>query len=218
MTESLLSIKQLKFSYTQEPLLEVDSFELAKERCFVYGPSGFGKSTLLSLISGILDFQSGEIKLCGEDLKSLSNSKKDKLRGEKLGFIFQNFNLFSYLNVTQNILLPYKMHKRGSLEQAKQLIDRLGISKIKDQKANTLSLGQQQRVAAARALMGGPQLIIADEPTSALDSQNTKNFMELLIEAQEEQGFGLILVSHDERLKPYFNRELDIRSMRGTLS
>jgi putative ABC transport system ATP-binding protein len=221
MTSSIL-IKDLKFAYPSKKnesspdILSIDRLEiLSGEKVFLYGPSGHGKSTLLNLLAGVLEAKSGLIEVLGVDLKTISQSKRDHLRGENVGYIFQIFNLIPYLNIKENIILPCLINKkRGEgidfYKQADELIANLGLIDHIDRNVTDLSIGQQQRVAACRALIGKPQLIIADEPTSSLDEKNTSDFMNLLLNEWEKRQFTLVFVSHDSGLKKYFNKTISL--------
>ena len=216
MTKAI-SLKKCLFSYdnTNKLVINIDQLDIETgEKVFLYGPSGHGKSTLLNLTAGVLKANSGSVEVLGHELTQISQSKRDHLRGEKIGYIFQIFNLIPYLTVKENIVLPCLINKKRSdsdfHKQAEELIDSLGLRDYTDKKVTDLSMGQQQRVAAARALIGNPQMIIADEPTSALDEKNTREFMQLLMSVWEIKKFTLIFVSHDERLKSYFSRSISL--------
>ena len=216
MTKAI-SLKKCLFSYdnTNKLVINIDQLDIETgEKVFLYGPSGHGKSTLLNLTAGVLKANSGSVEVLGHELTQISQSKRDHLRGEKIGYIFQIFNLIPYLTVKENIVLPCLINKKRSdsdfHKQAEELIDSLGLRDYTDKKVTDLSIGQQQRVAAARALIGNPQMIIADEPTSALDEKNTREFMQLLMSVWEIKKFTLIFVSHDERLKSYFSRSISL--------
>lgn len=216
MTKAI-SLKQCKFSYPNHTKLVINIDQLSiesGEKIFLYGPSGHGKSTLLNLTAGVLKANSGEVTVLGQDLTKLSQSKRDHLRGEKIGYIFQIFNLIPYLTVKENIVLPCMINKKRADHdfhaQAEELIDSLGLREHINKQVTDLSIGQQQRVAAARALIGNPEMIIADEPTSALDEKNTREFMELLMKVWEKKKFTLFFVSHDERLRSYFERSISL--------
>lgn len=212
-----INLDKCKFSYNKNSklVINIDQLQIQSgEKIFLYGPSGHGKSTLLNLTAGVLKADSGKVEVLGSDLTKLSQSKRDHLRGEKIGYIFQIFNLIPYLTVKENIVLPCMINKKRSdgdfHQQAEELIDSLGLREHINKPVTELSIGQQQRVAAARALIGNPQMIIADEPTSALDEKNTREFMELLMRVWEQKKFTLIFVSHDERLKSYFERSISL--------
>ncbi len=216
MTKAI-SLKNCLFSYTKNSklVINIDQLEIETgDKVFLYGPSGHGKSTLLNLTAGVLKANSGSVEVLGHDLTKLGQSGRDHLRGEKIGYIFQIFNLIPYLSVKENIVLPCMINKKRSdsdfHKQAEELIDSLGLREHLDKPVTDLSIGQQQRVAAARALIGNPEMIIADEPTSALDEKNTAEFMNLLMKVWEQKKFTLIFVSHDERLRSYFNRSISL--------
>ena len=217
-----INIQDLSFHYEDtHPILKLDSFEVEnQEKMFIYGPSGCGKSTLLGLIAGVFLPQQGTLEVFGLDFCSTSRTKRDEFRGKEIGYIFQTFNLIPYLSCLENILLPCKITRErkskitGSLEQeAALLAEHLNLTEVLHKKARQLSVGQQQRVAAARALIGNPQLVIADEPTSSLDGKNTNEFLELLLRKWEEKKFTLVFVSHDERLANEFNRSVSLPEM-----
>lgn len=214
---SAIEIKNLTFGYQKDkPIIKIDDLKInSGEKVFIYGPSGYGKSTLLNLISGVLSFSEGEIVVLDKNIKTLSVSKKDILRGSEIGYIFQIFNLIPYLNIKENIVLPCMINKERAHQQdfhaqADELIQKLNLSEHVDKNPTELSIGQQQRVAQARALIGNPKIVIADEPTSSLDEKNTTEFMNLLISEWEKRKFTLIFVSHDERLKKYFDRSISL--------
>ena len=183
------------------------------ETVLLLGESGSGKSTLLSLICGTIAPQSGTVHVAGEDLATRSSTKRDQFRVEQIGLIFQQFNLLPFASVMDNILLPLrfapkrKARVKNATEQAKQLCNDLGLpDDVLGAKASQLSVGQQQRVAAARALIGTPPLIIADEPTSALDAATQSVFLALLFNQSRANGTSLLMVSHDARLADQFDR------------
>lgn len=188
------------------------------ERVFVFGPSGCGKTTLLGLLAGVLQAQAGRVEILGTDLSRLSHHQRDAFRAAHLGYIFQLFNLIPYLSVLENIVLPCRIspvrrERLGSTsveDAATQLAVTLGIDSLLKRQAVDLSVGQQQRVAAARALMGRPPLLIADEPTSSLDADARDRFLELLLDKGREQSSSLIFVSHDRGLAPLFDRAVSL--------
>ncbi len=194
--------------------MSVSEFNLdTGETVLLLGESGSGKSTLLSLICGTITPQSGTVSVAGEDMAKLSSAKRDQFRAEHIGLIFQQFNLLPFASVIDNILLPLRFAPKrrdrvlNLKDQAKQLCNDLGLpNDILDEKASRLSVGQQQRVAAARALIGTPPLIIADEPTSALDAATQSVFLELLFNQSRANGTSLLMVSHDARLADQFDR------------
>ncbi len=200
--------------------LALDELEVRQgESVFVRGPSGVGKSTLLSLAAGVLVPTRGHVALLGQPLNSLRAVARDRLRGDHIGYIFQQFNLLPYLSAIGNVLLtaqlsPLRARRAGgkhSSEAAKALLGSMGIgAAVWQRPASQLSVGQQQRVAAARALLGKPELVIADEPTSALDEGSRDTFMEVLLQRCHEAGSALLFVSHDGRLASAFDRKVDL--------
>lgn len=204
--------------------MEIPTLKIkTSEKVFIHGPSGSGKSTLLNLLSGVLKPTKGEIHILGENIAPLSVRQKDKFRGDHIGFIFQSFNLIPYLSVKENIILPYLASKlrrkrlQSSIDQeVNQLAGHLNLTDYLEKKASQLSVGQQQRVAVARALIGSPDIILADEPTSSLDDSVTEKFMNLLLEEQKAKKFTLVFVSHDKRLSKHFDREISLSNINKT--
>jgi len=200
--------------------LSIDSFTLpARERVLLIGPSGTGKSTFLSLLCGIVVPQAGTLEVLGTDMTKLANAARDRFRAEHFGIIFQMFNLLPYGSIIDNVMLPLSFAKaraeraaRGGQpeDEARRLLLSLGLdaSELAGHTAASLSVGQQQRVAAARALIGGPELIVADEPTSALDRGRQLAFLDLLFSEAEAAGAAVIMVSHEEELGTRFDRVL----------
>jgi putative ABC transport system ATP-binding protein len=205
--------------------MSIGDFKLANgERLLLTGPSGSGKSTFLSLLTGIVTPQAGSIDILGTDIATLRGAARDRFRGEHFGIIFQMFNLLPYGSVLDNVLLPlsFSADRRNrataghSAEaEAARLLAKLGMepSLVQAASAASLSVGQQQRVAAARALIGAPRIIIADEPTSALDRDRQEAFLDLLFAVVAEAGATLIMVSHDESLGPRFSRVAALESI-----
>jgi putative ABC transport system ATP-binding protein len=208
--------------------LAVKDFALpARERVLLIGPSGSGKSTFLSLLCGILAPHSGRIEILGQDLTRLGAAARDAFRAEHFGIIFQMFNLLPYGSVIDNVLLPLSFAperrrrataKVSAEEEAQRLLARLGLeaSHLHDSSAANLSVGQQQRVAAARALIGAPEIVVADEPTSALDRDRQDAFLDLLFAETSAAGATLIMVSHDQSLAPRFDRVLRLTDIAVT--
>ncbi|MGF1752516.1 ABC transporter ATP-binding protein [Vibrio makurazakiensis] len=222
--ELVVELNDICFKWKPElsPTLDIPSLTvLSQEHLFIKGPSGCGKSTLLSLLTGINQAQQGQVRILGQDLTQLSPSQRDQFRAENIGYIFQQFNLLPYLSVLDNVILPCQFSKQrkqrvtADLKQtATDLLKRLHLPETLMHKSVTeLSIGQQQRVAAARALIGQPKLIIADEPTSALDHDNRELFIELLMEQASEAGSTLIFVSHDPTLEKLFKRSVDLKAL-----
>lgn len=212
-------LQNLEFGYVSErSVLQIEELEIPRgEKLFIYGPSGSGKTTLLGLLTGILAARSGRVNVLGSDLATMKPAARDALRGAHIGYIFQMFNLLPYLNVLENILLPCRLNpaRRAALKitlesAAHEIAKALEIEPLLEQNTAELSVGQQQRVAAARALIGSPELVIADEPTSALDADRREIFLKLLFNICEKNGTTLIFVSHDRSLEKLFNRALSL--------
>ncbi|MEO1720482.1 MAG: ABC transporter ATP-binding protein [Pseudomonadota bacterium] len=190
------------------------------------GPSGSGKSTLLSLICGIVAPRTGGVTVAGKDLAALSNAARDRARAEHIGVIFQMFNLLPYGSVIDNVTLPLNFARDrsrrtesagGTAREARRLLTALGLDDEHIAKpAAQLSVGQQQRVAAARALIGAPELIVADEPTSALDRDRQGLFLDLLFSQVSEAGASLLMVSHDPSLGDRFDRVVTLSDVVGS--
>lgn len=218
MTTPVIELQQLSFGWQQDAaLLQVEQFAVqAGERVFLRGPSGSGKSTLLNLIAGIHTPRSGRVVLTGTDITTRSGAWRDRFRADHIGLIFQQFNLLPYLSVLDNVLLPCRfssvrkqraLARYGNPESAALgLLAELGMNGLLQQPVTALSIGQQQRVAAARALIGSPEILIADEPTSSLDSNNRSAFIELLINECSQTDCALLFVSHDNQLAEHFSR------------
>jgi putative ABC transport system ATP-binding protein len=219
-------IDQLRFAWPRQPLLlDIEALRLeAGERLFLEGPSGTGKSTLLGLLGGVLVPQSGRLQILGEDLARLRAARRDRFRADHVGFIFQQFNLVPYLGLVENVTLgcrfsPRRRERLGDAAaiaaEAERLLKALGLDlvELRHRPVTELSVGQQQRVAAARALIGAPELVIADEPTSALDARTRGAFIELLFAEVERAGSALVFVSHDPALAALFPRSLQLTTI-----
>jgi putative ABC transport system ATP-binding protein len=220
-----VALRDVQFSYRAgKKILDIPTLEIeAGERVFLFGPSGSGKTTLLGLMTGVLSAQQGSINVLGQDLAKMSGSQRDSFRGSHLGYIFQLFNLIPYLSVIENITLPCRLHSarrkrlKGSLdEEARAIAARLDIDSLLNENVVNLSVGQQQRVAAARSLIGAPELIVADEPTSSLDYDHRERFIELLFECVKQANATLLFVSHDRSLMPMFSRALSLPDVNRT--
>ena len=223
----MIDIQQLRYRWpgADADILAIDALAVpAAQSVFLYGPSGCGKSTLLALLAGVLVADSGHVSVLGQDWASLPSGQRDRVRADHCGVIFQQFNLLPYLNLIDNVVLPcrFSLQRRaraqasaGSLTAAAQsLLQRVALPQaLWTQAASQLSVGQQQRVAAARALIGSPPLVIADEPTSALDAALREDFMALLMGECRAAGSTLVFVSHDERLAPRFDVQLSLPSL-----
>ena len=234
-TDKIISISNLTFAWSDDsqPVLDLPAFSVDYgERVFLRGPSGSGKTTLLSLIAAVLTPQQGELAVDAVPLRSLRGGQRDRFRADRIGLVFQQFNLLPFLSVLDNILLPCQFSsarrarateggpnkgKQSLTEEAVRLLDAMKLpSGTQHQTVSKLSVGQQQRVAVARALIGRPPLIIADEPTTALDSDTRQAFMDLLFAEIEAAGCSLLFVSHDVSLASNFDRQVDLNDINVT--
>ncbi|MCX6051348.1 MAG: ABC transporter ATP-binding protein [Campylobacterales bacterium] len=212
----MIHISTCQFQYDKKSVLDIDSLHIKEgEHIFLHGKSGSAKSTFLNLLCGILEPTHGDIEVFGTKLSSLSLSQKDKFRADNFGVIFQQFNLLPYLSVEENILLAcgFTKSKKISKEEIKILLDALELSVDCKTAAMKLSVGQQQRVAVARALINRPKIILADEPTSALDSDAKERFMKLLFTQASACGATLVFVSHDKSLASHFDTVYDFSTL-----
>jgi putative ABC transport system ATP-binding protein len=219
--EPIVAVRDMCFAWPgQSPLIEIPSLDVRRnERIAIHGRSGCGKSTLLHLLAGVHTPQRGSLRITGQELRMLSEAKRDRLRGVHIGVVFQQLNLIPFLGALDNVLLPCRYAAERALRAealagttrvaAMNLLDRLGIDEAFWCKpAATLSVGQQQRVAVARALIGSPALLLADEPTSALDPENRDRFMTLLLLEASRSGTAVVLVSHDPAVIARFPRQV----------
>ncbi len=220
----IIELNKLTFRWPgqQTDLLNITNLKINKgEKVFLKGPSGSGKSSLLSLLAGITQPTSGHVNLLGQPFSKLKSTQRDKFRADNIGYIFQMFNLLPYLSVIDNVLLPCRFSNQrkqkiqGHLEnEAKRLLQQLHLpDDCLHRPISELSIGQQQRVAAARALIGKPELLIADEPTSALDHDNREAFIKLLMNECNDAGITLLFVSHDTSLEPLFSRSIALNDI-----
>jgi putative ABC transport system ATP-binding protein len=211
-----LEASDLRFAYgPRREILRIPELRVDMgSSVLLFGPSGSGKTTLLGLLAGVLTASSGRLSVLGHDLTQMSNAQRDRFRGSHIGYIFQLFNLIPYLTVLENITLPCRLsrerHERLNgvpVERAAhEVAEHLGIAPLLGERALNLSVGQQQRVAAARALIGTPEIVIADEPTSSLDFDHRGRFLDLLFENCRRAGSTVVFVSHDRTLRCWFDR------------
>ncbi|MCE9601367.1 MAG: ABC transporter ATP-binding protein [Gemmatimonadetes bacterium] len=215
-----VELRDIRFAYKGgRDVIDLPALTIGQgERCFLHGPSGSGKTTLLGLLAGVLVPRTGTVRVLGTTLSGLTSGARDRFRAEHLGYVFQMFNLIPYLSVRENITLPCRLSpaRRARLKgadvgaEAAHLAERLEIAELLDKPVTALSVGQQQRVGVARALIGAPGLVVCDEPTSALDSDRRDRFLELLFARCEEAGSALVFVSHDLSLAARFQRTVEL--------
>ena len=223
MDDSIVKIESLRFQWSKNNNFKifVPKLEVGRGKKVLFlGESGSGKTTLLSLICGFLEPLSGSISINDKIISNLTSTNKDAYRSDNIGIIFQQFNLLPYANVIDNIILPLYFSKQRSkkveskINAAMNLCDQLRLPEsILNQKASNLSVGQQQRVAVARALIGSPSIIVADEPTSSLDTEAQELFLDLMFDQISKNSSTLLMVSHDKSLTNYFDQVIDINEI-----
>mgnify|MGYP000099982510 FL=1 len=210
-----IQLNDVHFAYPEAPnadVLNIKSWSIsAQDQVFVHGPSGGGKSTLLNLLSGMLTATTGEVNVLGERLDTMNARQRDRFRANHIGYIFQQFNLIPYIDAIDNIQLAHQFANKNSrsvlVDEIKSLLSTFHIPQTDWHKpVGKLSIGQQQRIAIARAMINKPQVLIADEPTSSLDQKNRDNFMSALMSLASEHCITLLFVSHDMSLAKYFGR------------
>ncbi|NKB56039.1 MAG: ATP-binding cassette domain-containing protein [Alphaproteobacteria bacterium] len=232
MTAHAIDLTDVRFRWRDDkpPVIDIPALTIARgEKVLIRGPSGGGKTTLLNLLGGVAAPERGNIRVLDTDIVPLRTAQRDRFRADNIGFIFQMFNLVPYLSLIENVLLPcrFSVSRRraaaetaSTLEQAAaRLLSQmaLDVTGLDRRPVTELSTGQQQRVAAARALIGSPPLIIADEPTSALDADTRHAFIDLLFREVEQAGATLLFVSHDADLAQHFERSIALADInRGT--
>lgn len=202
-------------------ILNISQLHVQKsEHTFLRGESGSGKTTLLNLLAGILTPTDGQIRVLEKDFSSMKPTQRDRFRAHHMGVIFQQFNLLPYLSMIDNVLLPCHFSKRRKQNAnplkttASQLLTHLKLDRdLQHRPVTELSVGQQQRVAVARALIGKPEIIIADEPTSALDTNTRNDFLSLLFDEAEAQNSTVLFVSHDPYIAERFPRVIELEQV-----
>ena len=216
-----VALADVTFGYgVGRAVLDLPALEIARgERVFLHGPSGSGKTTLLGLVAGVLTPRAGRVTILGEPLHAMSGAARDRFRAAHLGYVFQMFNLIPYLSVRENITLPCRLSTARRARAgdpaaaAARLAEALEIAPLLARPVTELSVGQQQRVAVARALIGAPDLVVCDEPTSALDTDRRDRFLALLFAQVAAAGSALLFVSHDLGLAARFDRTLALGAL-----
>jgi ABC-type lipoprotein export system ATPase subunit len=209
----MLEIRDLKKSYAEPSgnalaIIDIPRLDIgAGEQVVLRGESGGGKTTLLHLISGLVTADSGSIKLDGMELNKFSESARDRIRADKMGYVFQTFNLLPGFTALENVRLGMTFaRKKMNVERAKDLMSRVGLADRMNYMPNQLSVGQQQRVAVARALANKPRLLLADEPTANVDPANQDRIIELIQEVCREDVVAILLVTHSDEISKRFER------------
>ena len=211
---SFLEVKHLRKSFPSPEggdslIVDLEEFSLKSESLYgMRGESGSGKTTFLHLLAGILKPDKGTIILDGQEVSRLNEGARDRLRAESIGYVFQSFNLFQGFTCLENVLLSMSFLKQAKKPWAEELLERVGLSERMNYYPRQLSIGQQQRVAVARALANRPKLVLADEPTGNLDPKNGQKALSLLKELCQENGSSLLLVSHEEKVIESFENQI----------
>jgi putative ABC transport system ATP-binding protein len=218
MTDALLTARGLRKSYGPTPALDGADFTVrAGEVVAVMGPSGSGKSTLLHCMAGIVRPDSGTVHYDGRPLSGMPDAERSALRRGAFGFVFQFGQLVPELTCGENVALPLRLNgvrRREAQARAQEWLERLEIADVAGKLPGSVSGGQGQRVAVARALVTSPRVVFADEPTGALDSLNGERVMRLLTEAARSTGAAVVLVTHEPRVAAYSDREVVVRDGR----
>jgi putative ABC transport system ATP-binding protein len=209
----MLQIADLRKSFVEPsgerlPILEIPAFEVgAGEQIALVGRSGCGKTTLLHLIAGISRPDSGAIHIAGMEITRLSEAAMDRFRAANIGYVFQTFNLLPAFTALENVLLGMSFARgRADRDRALRLLQRVGLSHRLTHKPNMLSVGEQQRVAVARALANRPKLMLADEPTANVDAMHQQQIVDLVRDTCREEGISLVLVTHASEVAHQFDR------------
>ncbi len=216
---SLIELNSVELIYDtqEEPLkvLDLPYWLVEKgEQVAIYGPSGSGKSTLLNVLAGLIPITRGKLCVCGYSLEQMSEIERDKFRANCIGYIFQNFNLLPGFSVMENVLLGMAFSSRKAIvKEAEILLNQVGLAHRLKYYPWQLSLGEQQRVAVARALANKPQLLLADEPTGSLDPINKKKILQLIKDMSRDHGCTLILVSHEKDVLNLFEKAIPFSSL-----
>ena len=212
---SLIEVENLQKFYRSyaggtDMIVNVPSFIMeVKDQLALHGASGSGKTTFLHLLAGVLLPDSGQITFSGQGLHLMNESQRDQLRLNQIGYVFQSFNLLNGFSCLENLLLTMELKGKPDPNHAESLLQAVGLGNRMDYLPHQLSIGQQQRVAVARALVNRPKLVLADEPTGNLDPENTDRSLQLLRSLCEEWGSALVLVSHDPRVIAQFEKQID---------
>lgn len=216
----MIEINDLTFEYPGSDFrFDLNSLNIKSgKKVALIGPSGYGKTTLLNLLSGILEPIKGTIHLNGTEVTKLADSQRRNFRITNIGFVFQNFELIEYLNVLDNILLSYRINpslsmSREVIDRAETISEQLGLKDKLKRNVGKLSQGEMQRVAICRAILNNPKIILADEPTGNLDPRNKEKIIEILFDYSSRENATLITVTHDHSLLKGFDEVLDMQQL-----
>jgi putative ABC transport system ATP-binding protein len=218
----LITLENIEFAWAGDGFaLNIEKFDIASgEQVAIVGASGSGKTTLLNLIAGVVVPARGQITVGGETVSSLSETERRAFRAKNVGFVFQDFRLLDYLNVLDNIVLPYRISPvlrldRAVVERAGAIAEQMGIADKLRRRVQALSHGERQRVAICRALVTSPDLILADEATGNLDPKTKHRIIDALLELSTEHDATVVAVTHDHELLPKFGRTVDLASLQA---
>lgn len=210
-----IAAEDLRLTFGQTPALRGASIELGRgEVLALMGPSGSGKSTLLHCLAGILQPDTGSVRVLGESIEDLSESRRSELRLSRMGFVLQNGELIPELTLAENVALPLQLlgaPHRESFTRAEEMLDAVGLLDVGSRRTGEVSGGEAQRVAVARALVHDPDIVFADEPTGALDTVAGEQVLELLLDSSRQSGAGVLLVTHDHRIAAHADRVVVMR-------
>ena len=211
---SFLALKDLVFRRGDETILDIPKLELAAgSRTLLSGGSGSGKSTLVNLLAGFLRPSQGRYSFDDQDVTGLSEREWDRLRGARIGIVFQHYPLLRGFTLLENLLIPMGISAQADIAHAKELLERVGLGHRSGHRPSQLSAGQRQRAALVRALANRPSLILADEPTAHLDPENGRQAVELLLELAKEEKSTLLMVSHDPAFQDRFEQTLRLEDL-----
>ncbi|MFT6055059.1 MAG: putative ABC transport system ATP-binding protein [Roseivirga sp.] len=208
----MITIENLSFGYSDQKILTISKKEIKdREHLMILGKSGSGKTTLLHILGGLLNPKQGRIWLDQTDLYQLSETQRDKYRGQHIGLVFQKAHLIAALSVEDNLLLAqYLSGTKQDKARISEVLASLNLSEKKQAKVKTMSQGEQQRVTIARALLNKPKLLLADEPTASLDDENAAAVIHLLKQQAELNNASLVIATHDQRVRNQFDIQLNL--------
>jgi putative ABC transport system ATP-binding protein len=222
MTDTILAVEHVHKSVTDSTgtldiLRDIDFSVPARQTVAIVGASGSGKSTLLSIMAGLDTPTRGTVRLAGQDLFALDEDQRAALRAQKVGFVFQSFQLLGHLSALENVMLPLELAgRKDARKAATEMLARVGLSQRLNHYPKVLSGGEQQRVALARAFVVHPAVLLADEPTGSLDYATGETVMELMFALNREQGTTLVLVTHDPGIAQRCERRITIEAGRAS--
>ena len=207
----MIRTKGLNFNYNDQASFSFPDINLGKdENLLIIGSSGIGKTTLLHLLAGLLESDSGSINIYGQDISKLTQHQIDKFRGQNIGIVFQKPHFVNSLTVKENLQLAQYLGNKLDQNRIVDILSSLGILEKENKKPKKLSQGEKQRASIAMAIVNSPKLILADEPTSSLDDENCDRVIKLLKKQASEFNAQLIVITHDNRLKKHFKKSIKL--------